>query len=447
MWIQRKFRNRNKSNQNQALQNLSQKINKVTHQTKYLSNKVTNLSSTANQHKPNYLGHIGSLISLASAFGLLLGGFITYLYLNGIDQLSLFTDVMSNPANLMAILVIITLLYIVFSIGFFSPWGLIFQSDTQQSNLKSRYIQKKFYKIPFIFLAFSISIICSFIFIASIQFKGYLIQYQFLSYIYEYIPLILITFIIFSPCIMLYFQYRRSFKQEMNLSIFNGMSYLFDILTFSFIVNIIPLFIFAFSTAWINKENSQYYFIYGTLFALYLNLFICCLFASENAKCKHIYLLLPSIIVFIIIILYAKLSNNFSFHVLHTIRFVESPVNASWYLLHNDFQQFDDKQEVHGINHKDLAKIREHFKHPSIQNNQCSAFDQTQSRKNALYGYMAWNLGNTKVFCPENVRNYTPNKNIEGNKFGKEYISKKCLVIDGKSLQILPAYYISGEKQ
>ncbi|WP_416191351.1 hypothetical protein [Neisseria sp. CCUG12390] len=444
MWILSKLCRKN-NNKKQEISNLSQQIHHTANQTKYLSDEVKNLSSaiknsTDNQNKPKFLGNIGSLISLLSTFGLLLGGFITYFYLNGIDQLSLFTDVMSNVSSLMAILVVVTLLWIVFSIGFFEPWGFIFQSDIQQSNLKSRYIQKKFCKIPFSFLAFSISIICSFIFIVSIQFKGDLIQYKFL--------LTLITFIIFSPCIIIFFQYRCSLKKEINLLTFSdGIYYLFNILAFSFIVNIIPLFIFIFSTAWINKENLQYYFIYGTLIALYLNLFICCLFAAENAERKHFFLIFPSVIAFFTILIYAALSNNFSFHVLHTIRFVESPANASWYLLHNDFQQFDDKQEVHGINHRDLAKIREHFKHPSIQKNQCSAFDQIQSRKNALYGYMAWNLGNTKVFCPENVRNYTPNKNIEGNKFGKEYISKKCLVIDGKSLQILSAYYIRGEKQ
>lgn len=437
---------RKKNNKSQEISNLSLQINHAANQTKYLSDEVKNLSSaiknlTDNQNKPKYLGNIGSLISLLSAFGLLLGGFITHFYLNGIGQLSLFADVMSNVASLMAILVVVTLLWIVFSIGFFAPWGLIFQLDIKKTNLKLRYIQKTLnccdgkLKIAHSFIAFLPSIIFLFIFIAYIHSdNGFILK-------------LLIVLIILTPSIILCFQYRRYFKKEISLSIFDGMSYLFDILILSFIVNIIPLFIFMLSTAWINKENFQYYFIYGTVIALYLNLFICCQFASENTKYKHIFLIIPTGIVFLTITAYAVVSSNFSFHILHTIRFVESPANASWYLLYNDFQRLDDKQEIHGINHKDLEKIKELFKHPSMQKNQCSAFDKTRTRKNALYGYMAWNLGNTKIFCPENIPNYIPNKNIEGNQLEKEGISKKCLVIDGKSLQILPSYYISAEQQ
>ena len=435
---------RKNNNKKQEISNLSQQIHHTANQTKYLSDEVKNLSSaiknsTDNQNKPNYLENIGSLISLLSAFGLLLGGFITYFYLNGIDQLSLFTDVMSNVSSLMAILVVVTLLWIVFSIGFFAPWGFIFQPDIKKTNLKLRYIQAtcKCEKIPCSFIAFLLSLIFLFIFIACIHFN--INNYHVLN--------LLMVLIILCPCIILYVQYRLYFKKEISLSIFDGMSYLFDILTLSFIVNIIPLFIFIFSTAWINKENLQYYFMYGTVSALYLNLFICCQFASENPKYKHIFLIIPTGIVFLTITAYAVFSSNFSFHILHTIRFVESPANASWYLLHNDFQRLDGKQEIHGINHKDLEKIKERFKHPSMKKNQCSAFDKIRIRKNALFGYMAWNLGNTKIFCPENIPNYIPNKNIEGNQLKKEDISKKCLVIDGKSLQILPSYYISAEQQ
>lgn len=58
-----------------------------------------------------------------------------------------------------------------------------------------------------------------------------------------------------------------------------------------------------------------------------------------------------------------------------------------------------------------------------------------EQRNNALYGYMAWNLGDTKVFCPPTAEN---------NK-GKEEAAKlaeECIVISGKSLQILNENYI-----
>ena len=60
-----------------------------------------------------------------------------------------------------------------------------------------------------------------------------------------------------------------------------------------------------------------------------------------------------------------------------------------------------------------------------------------ETRNNALFGYMAWNLGDTKVFCPPTVYN------IIRNEEEKEKLGKECIVISGKALQIMPESYIS----
>ncbi len=125
---------------------------------------------------------------------------------------------------------------------------------------------------------------------------------------------------------------------------------------------------------------------------------------------------------------------------LHPVRFVEIPKNSSWYLLHNNFQQNNGFQEINGINKNDLVKLKQKFKCPILSENEklkkdinCSP--KPEQRNNALYGYMAWNLGDTKVFCPPTAEN---------NK-GKEEAAKlaeECIVISGKSLQILNENYI-----
>ena len=58
------------------------------------------------------------------------------------------------------------------------------------------------------------------------------------------------------------------------------------------------------------------------------------------------------------------------------------------------------------------------------------------NRDNALYGYMAWNLGSTKVFCPVSVDFFDDTDNTEK--------SKKCLVIDGKYLQAISSYHLNN---
>ena len=124
------------------------------------------------------------------------------------------------------------------------------------------------------------------------------------------------------------------------------------------------------------------------------------------------------------------------------VRFAEDYKNSSWYLLHNNFQQNNGSQETNGIDKNDLLKLKQKFK--------CSAFSETyrrikgitcspETRNNALFGYIACNLGDTKVFCPPTVYN------IIRNEEEKEKLGNECIVISGKALQIMPESYISTD--
>lgn len=137
-------------------------------------------------------------------------------------------------------------------------------------------------------------------------------------------------------------------------------------------------------------------------------------------------------------------SSKFALDSVHLVRFAETPKNSSWYLLHNNFQQNNGSQETNGIDKNDLLKLKQKFK--------CSALSETEKkekeiecsphfeqRNNALYGFMAWNLGDTKVFCPPTVNN-----TIEDEE-QKKKLGKECIIISGKALQIMPESYISTD--
>ena len=135
------------------------------------------------------------------------------------------------------------------------------------------------------------------------------------------------------------------------------------------------------------------------------------------------------------------------------VRFAESHKNSSWYLLHNNFQQNNGSQETNGIDKNDLLKLKQKFK--------CSALSETErkeknikcsphfeQRNNALFGYMAWNLGDTKVFCPLTVDNTLTVKKAKTDREQQQIERNKeqlveCIVISGKALQIMPESYIS----
>lgn len=161
--------------------------------------------------------------------------------------------------------------------------------------------------------------------------------------------------------------------------------------------------------------------------------------------------IIPFILTILLLIGFSAFAPNFPSHVFTIIRFTEKPNNSSWYLLHNNFQKNDGTQEVSGIEKADLLRLKEKFQHPSWHTGrQC--FNLPYQRNNALYGYMAWNLGNTKIFCPASVSNYKnaecQDKNNdrkcdekEQNDANKTAFSQ-CLVIDGKFLQIMDEQYI-----
>ena len=145
--------------------------------------------------------------------------------------------------------------------------------------------------------------------------------------------------------------------------------------------------------------------------------------------------------IFVISIMFIFTSNPaLFFKSNHFVRFAENYENYSWYLLHNNFQQNNGSQEINGIDKNDVLKLKQKFK--------CSALSETERKKikcsphfeqrnNVLFGYMAWNLGDTKVFCPPTV------DNTKGNEEEKEKLGKECIVISGKALQIMPESYIS----
>lgn len=191
------------------------------------------------------------------------------------------------------------------------------------------------------------------------------------------------------------------------------------------------------------------------LAVMFLFIFMAYLF-SKGFKKNFFIACIPIIALIILFLMFYSEKAK----VLHPIHYVEFSSNSSWYLLHNNFQQNNGFQETNGIDKNDLRKIKEKFNCSSFLKKQerdniepqkkihCST--TPEQRNNALYGYMAWNLGDTKVFCPPTVDNTLTvddtkreeEQQKERNR-KKEQLAEECIVISGKVLQIMPKGYIS----
>lgn len=285
---------------------------------------------------------ISKLLGISAVLGIIIGGFITYIYLDKINNLSIFPDTLSNPSSLIALITPFGFLSLLLSILFF----FTYQFGLSLKTKSERVAKGACFFLLFAFTSFYIFIVLDIMIIVC-------------TWVFMLITLFLGLFDILDP------------KKGISFSIFCSC--------------IIAVLIF-----------------WGVLFSNHTN-------------------------------------------ILSFFRFIETNQNSSWYLLHNNFQQNNGSQETNGIDKNDLRKIKEKFNCSSFLKKQekdniepqkrmpCST--TPEQRNNALYGYMAWNLGDTKVFCPRFVDNKTGNENNQ--------ITGNCIVISGKALQIMPEGYIS----
>lgn len=144
-------------------------------------------------------------------------------------------------------------------------------------------------------------------------------------------------------------------------------------------------------------------------------------FLSKKYDMRLIFTNLAPVLLYVFYLLYFS-NQNIS---LYTLRFIEKPKNSSWYLIHNGNTTSD---KINGFDTKQINILKKEFS----KSYQCTGIEG-----NILYGYMAWNLGNTKVFCPQSV-------DFFDNAGDNKEKSEKCLVIDGKYLQPISAKYVSA---
>lgn len=172
---------------------------------------------------------------------------------------------------------------------------------------------------------------------------------------------------------------------------------------------------------------------------------------KKNNKSNKLWLM-PIIIAFYVAILIAyQFFVDIQGNSLYMVRYTEKTQNSSWYIIHNNNSPIET---INGINEQDIARYKQKFI-PTSWAKFCQAddfskqniinceylYDYTQDiNLNALYGYMAWNLGNTKVFCPQSVDFFKTDNQDERNE-----MSEKCLVIDGKYLQPISKHFLSSK--
>ncbi|EGV38876.1 hypothetical protein l11_03230 [Neisseria weaveri LMG 5135] len=423
----------------------------------YLKNKFMNKFS-------KYLDSLTKIIAITTAVGVVFGLLVAYAYLDFIQHKSLFVNVLSQPASFVTIIFVFSLIVFLFFLGFCTPYKLALSYKENNIYLSlQKNIDKKFLihfksKLFWVFLLPSIIAIlmsCLILLIFYCEFwekelRNLIAAILFLLGVFS-------SFIIFSILWLIEWHKTKKIiskiRQEKkrnggsvdkvklrhfkNKFTFNeGMEIAFDnfLVSFTTVFSIFLIFV-PMIGFWIEDEDLQWWILGISIVVMFLNSVLASFLLYRDSPTKGGAVFgFPLLLAFCFFVVISKMVTGIHQKLLYPARFVEIAEDSSWYILHNNYQINNKYREINGINTYDLERLKTNFfRCRPNKKNPCS--DILNQRQNALYGYMAWNLGNIKVFCPQHVK-FT--KDIEKNKI----LAEKCLTINSEFIQPLSGQYI-----
>lgn len=370
------------------------------------------------------------IVYISIIFGIIYGFFISFNYLNKINYLFLFSDIISTPSSFIGLLLFPILIFIfillLFSLQFLTN-SLIFTSF----NLSKLTYEKNEYLffIPIFHLFFSLWFFIILFFNLSIH--GFNKNSTLIIFFINYLLINIILLLSLS-------------NKEINE--------LAKIFLRSFIAKFFIAFILFFSILVVSIKAKDDLSQWGSFIALLIAIFLIELFScieiKRNSSKINLSYFIPAIVMtfYIVILIIYQFFIDIQSVSLYTLKYIEKPQDSSWYLIHNGNTTSDT---INGMTKDDIRQRKEmefnakdcakYLGNTDEGKGKCKTDNnQLNERPNALYGYMAWNLGNTKVFCPQSVDFFKTNNQDERNK-----MSQKCLVIDGKYLQLISAEFLA----
>ena len=369
---------------------------------------------------------ISSAIPAITILGTIFGASITYKYLDSINQKSIFPDIIGTPSAFLSVSIVFSLMLFCIFISLSIPYSILFFNENKKVENK-----KIIYGMNQLLFCF---VLCSpiVLFLILMLIKTYILKElnnQLIIFLMLIFPLIIYLIGIFY-----YFINLKNFRNIKIKNFWQGVVFSFFI---PMLANFYPIvFIFIpISNSWININYHDIFFL-STLFLPAINIILSSfiIFNERFSSGEKILVinLFSFIISFCFLCIIANISDNFPSRLLLPLRIIESNQDSLWYLIHDRYNE----KEISGIDTFDLHAIKLTF---SCNENKDKCSMAANGRKNALYGYMAWNLGDTKVFCPESV------SFLEHDGVSNTEKSSKCIIIKSEFIQILDANHISNK--
>jgi len=395
------------------------------------------------------LNIILNIIKLSISLGVIFGFVVVYKYLKNINQLGIFTNVISQPYSAIAILIIFGFIGLFFYISLFAPFLLSAIANDNGVLIRNRKDRLVFWQSSIIpIIGFWV-----FIFVAFCASK----EWQRSIWGMVFLLVILVLSVLFPAIIFFFCWYsgRKKYKLKIVKGIYTSNS-LGDLVSFFTLVSLFNFILFIIAVLpiaanWIGDKSYQWFFLVCSTILVIANSFVAVMLLNDGKDKilnKISYYVLPLFFCFFYLVAIAVVANDLPQRFLYPIRFIEMPKDSGWYMINNNYTRKEDVGfqgvGVNGITTEGMEYIKKNFTRevPSEgidfdeEKNKC-AQPKNKLQKNALYGYMAWNLGEVKVFCPRSVEFY-------GKHTEEELLiaSQKCLVLKADVLQPLDKQYI-----
>lgn len=356
-------------------------------------NKKIENKSEGNFFLGIFKNHIISIVTIIST---VFGGSVVFAYLDNIGYLSLFPAIISSPSVLVVIILVAFSYLLVGGIGLFFPYALFLHLRKNNP-----YYKRVFFNSIFNTLSLGACFFCILFY-----FYEYLDDCDFFRRSLILVWVILPIFTVAWWGIKL--RYAKGKNKKWNKVLENGC-YLF---VCYLLTNVVSTLYGGLLLLGLIGDYSWLIFFVG--FVICFNIIIANSVFYVKKVDDLVFWILPFVFLFIITVFIGINGNQVSEKMLYPVRFVERPSDASWYLLRSKLNNDNT-----AISEFDLQRIQKAFH--CVPGEGCSLLYKNH-RLNALYGYMAWNVGETRILCP---------KHIELDKLNKD----KCLVIESKYLQ------------
>ncbi len=375
------------------------------------------------------------MIAALSSASVIIAGISIFLYLAEIGSRHLWGDIVSQPSVFLGVVILFAILMLFVVIPVYMPLAVAhYVSDKflkENAEDKNVIQARKCTYIIWIIIAVLIQLgmVLSIIFECMKRVVLYILEF---GDIWLCIIILLIYLLMSAIGVWFVWHYNREYVKNIKFWSWRCVSLIMLYFFTNCIYSIFIIVALSVSSAWFkDATNWHLVFLVCNIASMLLALFLVGVGRMpENAEDKEktktrIYVAPLIILLFFSFWSFGREESKFKTYLFQNLGYIEMPAQSRWYLIDNRFIERNVLRKHQGesaaLHKTDILEVWKNRFRPLPPYINTTRYQYP----NSFYGYMAWNLGEIKIFCPQSV-------GLDKS------VADKCLYIKGDYLQPLP---------